>query len=85
MLFSKHFKEIVPYPTDYRASRGGYDLLSFLTKAGSLGLVKIAVRGYVGIPFYTPHPLNLPGMTSSIWSTFERAMRSLSTPTETPV
>jgi len=52
LLFNKRFKEVVPYPTDYRTSRGSYDVLSFLPNAWSLGLVEIAVKEYLGILFY---------------------------------
>jgi uncharacterized SAM-binding protein YcdF (DUF218 family) len=52
LLFNKRFKEIVPYPTDYRISRGSYDVLSFLPNASSLGLVESAVKEYMGILFY---------------------------------
>jgi uncharacterized SAM-binding protein YcdF (DUF218 family) len=52
LLFNKRFKEIVPYPTDYRTSRGSYDVLSFLPNTWSLGLVEIAVKEYLGILFY---------------------------------
>jgi uncharacterized SAM-binding protein YcdF (DUF218 family) len=52
LLFNKRFKEIVPYPTDYRTSRGNYDVLSFLPNAWSLGLVEFAAKEYLGILFY---------------------------------
>jgi uncharacterized SAM-binding protein YcdF (DUF218 family) len=52
LLFNKRFQEIVPYPTDYQTSRGSYDVLSFLPNAGSLGLIEIAAKEYLGILFY---------------------------------
>jgi uncharacterized SAM-binding protein YcdF (DUF218 family) len=52
LLFNKWFKKIIPYPTDYQISRGGYDVLSFLPNAWSLNLVEIAVKEYLGILFY---------------------------------
>lgn len=52
LLFNKRFKEIVPYPTDYQTSRGGYDTLNFLPNAWNLNLIEIAVKEYLGILFY---------------------------------
>jgi len=52
LLFNKQFNEVVPYPTDYRTSRGSYDVLSFLPNATSLGQVEIATKEYLGILFY---------------------------------
>ena len=52
LLFNKQFKEIIPYPTDYRTSRGSYDVLSFLPNAWNFSLVEIAVKEYLGILFY---------------------------------
>lgn len=52
MLFSRHFKVIAPYPTDYQSARSGYDLLSFLPNAGSLSATSVAMKEYLGILFY---------------------------------
>ncbi len=52
MLFGRHFKEIVPYPTDYLTSRVNYDILSFLPGAGSLSAINTAMKEYLGILFY---------------------------------
>ncbi len=52
LLFSKRFKEIVPYPTDYQVSRGSYDLLSFLPNTTNLGMVETAVKEYLGFLYY---------------------------------
>ena len=58
LLFSKRFKEIVPYPADYQISRGSYDVLSFLPNAWNLSLVESAVKEYLGYPLLQTHPLN---------------------------
>ncbi len=52
MLFNKHFRQIVPYPTDYQISRSGHGVLSFLPKASNLYLIDMAVKEYLGIIFY---------------------------------
>ena len=52
LLFSKRFKEITPYPTDYQISRGAYDMMSFLPDTSSLGMVEAAVKEYLGILYY---------------------------------
>lgn len=52
MLFSRHFTEIVPYPTDYQNSRSSYDALSFLPNTGPLDSVGKAMKEYLGILFY---------------------------------
>jgi uncharacterized SAM-binding protein YcdF (DUF218 family) len=52
MLFNKHFRQIVPYPTDYQTSRSGYDILSFLPCTSNLYLIDTAVKEYLGIIFY---------------------------------
>ncbi len=52
LLFRKHFKEIVPYPTDYRVPTKKYDLLDFLPSAGNIEVIEIAVKEYLGLLFY---------------------------------
>ncbi len=52
LLFSKRFKEMVPYPTDYQSSRDRYDLLNFLPNAWNINIVEFAVKEYLGILYY---------------------------------
>ncbi len=52
LLFGKQFREIVTYPTDYKVSRGSYDLLNFLPNTTSLGMVETAVKEYLGLLYY---------------------------------
>lgn len=52
LLFSKRFREIMPYPTDHKVSRKKYDLLDFLPSAGNMEMIEIAVKEYLGILFY---------------------------------
>ncbi|HVN94960.1 MAG TPA: YdcF family protein [Syntrophorhabdaceae bacterium] len=56
MLFSRRFTQILPFPTDFKTSRGPYDPLSFLPSAENLALVETAMREYMGILFYTVNP-----------------------------
>lgn len=52
LLFSKHFREIIPYPAGYLTSRVGYDVLSFLPSAAALADLSLAMKEYMGIAFY---------------------------------
>ena len=52
MLFGRFFNDIVPYPTDYKTLRRGYDYWSFLPDASSLADVGLAVKEYLGIMYY---------------------------------
>ena len=51
-LFRRHLKEIVPYPTDYKTGRRGYDYGSFLPGADNMGDIAAATKEYLGIIFY---------------------------------
>jgi uncharacterized SAM-binding protein YcdF (DUF218 family) len=56
LLFSRHFREIIPYPAGYLTSRIKYDVLSFLPSAASLADVSLAMKEYMGIVFYKIKP-----------------------------
>ncbi|MDD5009091.1 MAG: YdcF family protein [Syntrophorhabdaceae bacterium] len=56
LLFSRHFREIIPYPAGYLASRVSYDVLSFLPSAAALEDVAVAMKEYMGIVFYKIKP-----------------------------
>jgi uncharacterized SAM-binding protein YcdF (DUF218 family) len=51
-LFKKYLKEIVPYPTDYKTARKGYDYGSFLPGADNMGDIAAATKEYLGILYY---------------------------------
>ena len=52
MLFDKHFKEVLPFPTGYKSSRMKYDIFSYLPNAGNTAVISIAIKEYLGIIFY---------------------------------
>ncbi len=52
MLFGRHFKTVVPYPTDYKTLRGDYDYMSFLPDAENLATSAAAIKEYLGITYY---------------------------------
>jgi uncharacterized SAM-binding protein YcdF (DUF218 family) len=52
MLFGRFFSTIVPYPTDYKTLRRGYDYWSFLPDASNLADTALAVKEYLGIIYY---------------------------------
>lgn len=52
MLFDKHFKEVLPFPTGYKTSRMKYDVFSYLPNAGNTAVISIAIKEYLGIIFY---------------------------------
>ena len=56
LLFSRHFREVIPYPAGYLTSRTGYDVLSFMPSAASLADASIATKEYMGIAFYRIMP-----------------------------
>lgn len=56
LLFSRHFREIIPYPAGYLTSGAGYNVLSFLPSATALADFSIAMKEYMGIAFYKIKP-----------------------------
>ena len=52
MLFDKHFKEVLPFPTGYKTSRIKYDVFSYLPNACNMAIISIAIKEYLGIIFY---------------------------------
>jgi uncharacterized SAM-binding protein YcdF (DUF218 family) len=56
ILFSKYFKEIIPYPTGYKTARIKYDLFSFLPDASNMACITFALKEYMGILFYKIMP-----------------------------
>jgi uncharacterized SAM-binding protein YcdF (DUF218 family) len=56
LLFSRHFREIIPYPAGYLTSRAGHDVLSFLPSAAALADLSAAMKEYMGIAFYKIKP-----------------------------
>jgi uncharacterized SAM-binding protein YcdF (DUF218 family) len=52
MLFDKHFKEVLPFPTGYKTSRMKYDVFSYLPNAGNIAIISVAIKEYLGIIFY---------------------------------
>jgi len=52
MLFDKHFKEVLPFPTGYKTSRMKYNVFSYLPSAGNTAIISIAIKEYLGIIFY---------------------------------
>jgi len=53
LLFGRFFSLVVPYPTDYRTLRRGYDYWSFLPDVSSLEGVALAIKEYLGIIYYS--------------------------------
>jgi uncharacterized SAM-binding protein YcdF (DUF218 family) len=56
LLFSRHFREIIPCPAGYITSRTKYDALSFLPSAAALADLSLAMKEYMGIAFYRIKP-----------------------------
>ncbi|MBP1730557.1 MAG: hypothetical protein H6Q55_986 [Deltaproteobacteria bacterium] len=52
ILFNRHLREIVPYPTDYKTARKSYDFGSFLPGADNVADIAAATKEYIGIVFY---------------------------------
>ncbi|MCX8021680.1 MAG: YdcF family protein [Syntrophorhabdaceae bacterium] len=52
MLFRKHFKDPIAYPTGYHTSRTKYNLMSFLPQGHNMEYVGAAMKEYFGILFY---------------------------------
>jgi uncharacterized SAM-binding protein YcdF (DUF218 family) len=52
LLFSRYFKDITPFPADFRISRGPARLRDFFPDIGSLHGTSIALREALGILFY---------------------------------
>lgn len=52
LIFGRHFTKIVPYPADYRVSRGKYTIISFLPNAEHFYHLAIAAKEYLGIMYY---------------------------------
>lgn len=56
LLFSRRFRDIIPYPAGYLTSRTRYDVLSFLPGAAALADSSLALKEYMGIAFYRIRP-----------------------------
>jgi uncharacterized SAM-binding protein YcdF (DUF218 family) len=52
MLFGKFFSDVVPFPTDYKSARRGYDYWSFLPDASNMADTGAALKEYLGIIYY---------------------------------
>lgn len=55
LLFKKVHLNVIPAPTDYKANRGSYDLLSFLPSEEYLIRGAKALHEYLGILYYRLH------------------------------
>ncbi len=53
ILFKPFFTDIVPYPTDYKSARVGYNFGSFLPSASNMAEISAAFKEYLGIIYYT--------------------------------
>ncbi len=52
LLFRRFFKDIVPYPTDYKSLRKTYDYWSFLPDPERMAETAAAMKEYLGIAYY---------------------------------
>lgn len=52
MLFKKFFKDIVPYPTDYKTARARYNVMSYMPGASNIACIAYSIKEYMGIAFY---------------------------------